>query len=87
MSPRTVGSHVLIAGTNVTNNNATTIAPKNGINFPITSSTFNFATLHPTNNTLPTGGVIVPIERFITIITPNWIGSIPIAVITGGKLV
>ena len=71
ISPSTVGSHVLNAGTNVINSREATIAAKYGSSLGTTYSTFSLATLQPTNRTLPTGGVIVPIDRFITIITPN----------------
>ena len=27
--------------------------------------------LHPTNKLIPTGGVIIPMDRFITMITPS----------------
>ena len=37
----------------------------------------SFATEHPTNKTLPTGGVHNPMLKFITITIPNCTGSIP----------
>ena len=39
-----------------------------------------------TNKLTPIGGVTKPIARFTTIMTPKWIGSIPIAVTIGSKI-
>lgn len=39
-----------------------------------------------TNKLTPIGGVTKPIARFTTIMTPKWIGSIPIAVTIGNKI-
>ena len=50
------------------------------------SSTFSFAILLPTKRTLPTGGVMVPMERFMTIITPKWMASMPTLFATGRKM-
>ena len=58
-------------GAKVMNINAATIAIKNGSSFFITSSTCSLATLQPTKSTFPTGGVMVPMDRFMTIMTPN----------------
>ena len=41
---------------------------------------------HPTNKTLPTGGVQSPIQRFKTKMMPKWTGSTPILIATGRKI-
>lgn len=41
---------------------------------------------HPTNNTVPTGGVVSPMQRLRTIIIPKCSGVIPSAVTTGKKI-
>jgi len=45
-----------------------------------------FPTAEPTNNTVPTGGVIVPIPKASIMITPKWTGSTPIVCTTGRKI-
>ena len=42
-----------------------------------------FATPAVTNKLSPTGGVIMPISIFTTIMMPRWIGSIPSAIAIG----
>ena len=69
--PSVVGSHSLRAGMYVTSISEMKIATKNGTRLFITFSRRCFANEHPTNRTLPTGGVMVPTARFMTIITPN----------------
>ena len=51
-----------------------------------TVSILTFPTLTPTNNVVPTGGVIVPIQRLKISIIPKWIVFIPRAVHTGRKI-
>ena len=41
---------------------------------------------HPTNRTLPTGGVQSPIQRFKTKMMPKWTGSTPNLIATGKKI-
>ena len=40
----------------------------------------------PTNRHAPTGGVQSPSPRFIIIMIPNWIGSMPMDCATGRKI-
>mgnify|MGYP006920785627 CR=1 FL=1 len=58
--PSVVGSHSLRAGMYVTGISEMKIATKNGTRLFITFSRRCFANEHPTNRTLPTGGVMVP---------------------------
>lgn len=58
--PSVVGSHSLRAGMYVTSISEMKIATKNGTRLFITFSRRYFANEHPTNRTLPTGGVMVP---------------------------
>ena len=44
------------------------------------------ATAQDTNNTLPTGGDTSPIDKFNTIIMPNWISDIPSSAATGKNI-
>src|SRR5690554_5726474 len=44
------------------------------------------ATPTPINNTEPTGGVQTPMQRFVTMIIPKCIGSIPKDTTTGRKI-
>ena len=41
---------------------------------------------HPTNRTLPTGGVQRRIQRFMTKMIPKWTGSTPNLIATGRKI-
>ena len=45
-----------------------------------------FATPQPTNKTVPTGGVQIPIHKLKIIINPKCKGSIPIIVIIGKNI-
>ena len=44
------------------------------------------ATEQPLNSELPTGGVMLPMPRFMTIMIPKWMGSIPKDWTTGRKI-
>ena len=44
------------------------------------------ATEQPLNSALPTGGVMLPMPRFMTIMIPKWMGSIPKDWTTGRKI-
>ena len=84
--PISPGSHKLKFGTYVTNINTAMITAKNGSSCLITSSSFTPPTLTPTNNVVPTGGVIVPIHKLKIIMIPKWIVFIPSAEQIGRKI-
>ena len=44
------------------------------------------ATWQPENRDEPTGGVMLPTPRFMTIMMPKWMGSMPKLVTTGRKI-
>ena len=62
------------------------IAINSGNNGLMTFSILVLAIPIPTNKTDPTGGVHKPIQRFSTMMIPNWIGSIPKDLTTGRKI-
>lgn len=51
-----------------------------------TTSSLQLPTRAATNNAIPNGGVIKPIARFATMMSPKWIGSNPIDVATGKRI-
>ena len=58
------GNHVDISGINITNNNTTSSAAKNGIISFVILSIGVFSDFESVNKTRPTGGVSKPIIRF-----------------------
>ena len=76
----------MISGIRVIRIKESIIAKNKGKSGFTTFSTLVLATLIPTNNTDPTGGVQSPIHKLTTIIIPNWTGSIPIDFTIGKKI-
>ncbi len=70
-NPASCGMINEIAGINVINNKNTTCSRKNGRSRFITCSIRSPETLHPVNKIGPTGGVIVPMQKLNTMITPK----------------
>ena len=66
-----------MAGNAVTKNNATIMAIYKGMIGLMIWLMETLPMLHPTNNTLPTGGVHKPMDKFNIIIIPKWRGDIP----------
>ena len=52
----------------------------------IISSISSSATEQPENSAEPTGGVMLPMPRFMTIMMPKWMGCIPKLCTTGRKM-
>ena len=75
--PHHPGNHVVSAGTKVMATSTASSGHRNGRRRRTTAAKGRLATRAVTNRTMPTGGVMVPIIRFSTTTTPNWIGSIP----------
>ena len=75
-----------ICGIYVTINNTMIIAIKNGKIWRMTSVIVVLAIPHPTNKQEPTGGVQIPIHKFMIIIIPKWMGCTPSCVTIGKKI-
>lgn len=65
---------------------ATIIAIKRGSNGRTTFTIVVLATPTPTNNTVPTGGVQSPIDKFRIMIIPKCTGSIPSSTTIGRNI-
>ena len=63
--PSAVGSAMDSAGINVTNSSATITTAKKGRSIRMTCSILTLPILHPANRIAPTGGVMVPTQRFM----------------------
>lgn len=77
-----MGRASLNEGKYITSASTPSIAKYIGIDGFITSVIRGFPMLQPTNNTLPTGGVHSPTDRFRIIIMPNCNGEIPVLSMT-----
>src|SRR5690625_3904064 len=86
INPKSSGSQVLNVGQKVIRSRATTIPPKRGRRGRRTLVIVVCATLTPTKSSVPTGGVQIPIQRFMIIMIPKWTGSTPSSVTTGRKI-
>ena len=75
-----------IAGTYVSNNNVAIIKTKNGMIPLMTTSNVVSPTREATNKFTPSGGVIKPIAKLVTMMIPKCTGSTPKAVTTGNKI-
>ena len=62
-NPNILGKNIDIAGKYVTSNKATNIIAKYGNMYLITLSIVTPPTRHPVKRIVPTGGVIVPIDK------------------------
>ena len=76
-NPNILGKNIDIAGKYVTSNKATNIIAKYGNMYLITLSIVTPPTRHPVKRIVPTGGVIVPIDKLKQSKIPKWIASIP----------
>ena len=75
MRPRSLGKNSLISGKIMVSASANIIATYSGRIGFIISLIDTFPILHPTNKTLPTGGVHRPIDKFKIIIIPKCKGD------------
>ena len=71
------GSQVVSGGQSVIASSTNSSGTSQGMIARLIASNEIPAIFEVTNNTTPTGGVIVPIIRLSTKISPNWMGSIP----------
>src|SRR5690625_108383 len=86
INPKSSGSQVLNVGQKVIRRRATSIPPKRGIRGRRSLVIVVCATLTPTNSRAPTGGVQIPIQRFMLIMIPMWSDTTPSYVTTGRKI-
>ena len=85
-NPNILGKNIDIAGKYVTSNKATNIIAKYGNMYLITLSIVTPPTRHPVKRIVPTGGVIVPIDKLKQRRIPKCIGLMPNAVHIGSKI-
>ena len=85
-SPSKVGIPIDNAGTYVTASRIPSNTAKYGSNVFVTCSMVILLIPQDTNNTEPTGGVILPIHMLNINITPNWIEDIPRLSAIGKKI-
>lgn len=74
-NPNILGKNIDIAGKYVTSNKATNIIAKYGNMYLITLSIVTPPTRHPVKRIVPTGGVIVPIDKLKQRRIPKCSGS------------
>ena len=79
-NPNILGKNIDIAGKYVTSNKATNIIAKYGNMYLITLSIVTPPTRHPVKRIVPTGCVIVPIDKLKQRRIPKCIGLMPNAV-------
>lgn len=85
-NPNILGKNIDIAGKYVTSNKATNIIAKYGNMYLITLSIVTPPKRHPVKRIVPTGGVIVPIDKLKQRRIPKCIGLMPNAVQIGSKI-
>ena len=85
-NPNSFGKNKDTAGKYVTSNSAMKITAKYGSIYLITLSIVTPPTRHPVKRIVPTGGVIVPIDRLKHRRIPKCIGLMPNAVQIGSKI-
>lgn len=80
------GKYIVISGINVIKPRTKIITAQNGIKDLKIFDIGKFAMLDDTNRVIPTGGVDKPIARFVTVIRPKCMGSMPNFVTIGSKM-
>ena len=73
-------------GMKITIKTTTDTANQNGMQAIDAFSIDTLPTLHPRNNTAPTGGVYSPMDKAVMINKPNWTGCMPHCTAMGRKI-
>jgi hypothetical protein len=80
------GKYMVIPGTNVINPSMKTITAQKGTKDFNIFDIGKFAIPDDTNRVIPTGGVLIPIARFVTVMRPKCMGSTPNFVTIGNRM-